>query len=282
MEMLQLRYFYESAKNETFTKTAEKYMVPATSVSASVKRLEKEVGCELFTRTHNRIILNDNGKRLMQSLSVVFDELDGAIDALGTLSTDTRKIKMLVRAMRGEITNHIIEYRTRHPHISFMTVFDFNENNFDNYDIIIDEECDNYPGYEKFDLYTTKIRLRVSPDNPLCKRKLTLKQLADQPFVSTGENNSMHKILIDACKKAGFSPNIVVQSNDILCIRKCVESNVGIGLAREYPCLSNPDSFQYLDVSDFDIKQTICAYYRKQSDYGNVEHFLKFLKKKIL
>ena len=42
MEMLQLRYFYESAQNESFAKTAEKYMVPTTSVSASVKRLEKE------------------------------------------------------------------------------------------------------------------------------------------------------------------------------------------------------------------------------------------------
>ena len=34
MELLQLRYFYESAKNENFAKTAEKYMVPASSVSA--------------------------------------------------------------------------------------------------------------------------------------------------------------------------------------------------------------------------------------------------------
>ena len=31
MELLQLRYFYESAKNENFAKTAEKYMVPASS-----------------------------------------------------------------------------------------------------------------------------------------------------------------------------------------------------------------------------------------------------------
>ena len=46
MELLQLRYFYESAKNENFAKTAEKYMVPASSISASVKRLEEELGCQ--------------------------------------------------------------------------------------------------------------------------------------------------------------------------------------------------------------------------------------------
>ncbi len=282
MEILQLRYFYESAKNESFSKTAEKYMVPATSVSASVKRLEKELGCQLFSRSCNRIMLNDNGKRLLQSLSVVFEELDGAIDALGTLSTDNRKIKMLVCAMRSEITDKIIEYKTKHPHISFMTVFDFNETSFENYDIVIDETCNKYPGYEKIDLYNTTIRLRVSSNSPFCKKKLTLKQLANQPFVSIGENNSMHKILIDACKKAGFIPNIVVQSNDVLCNKKCVEAGVGIGLSREYLHSKKPENIEYLDVSDFNEKQTISAYYRKQSAYGNVEHFLKFLKNKIM
>lgn len=282
MEILQLRYFFESAKNESFARTAEKYMVPATSVSASVKRLEKELGCELFHRTCNRIMLSDNGKRLMQSLTMIFEELDSAVDALTSLSTDTREIKMLVRAMRGEITDHIIEYKTKHPHIPFKTVFDFDETNFENYDIIIDEKCDKYPEYERIDLYTTKVRLRVSANSPLCGKKLTLKQIRDYPFVSIGENNGMHKILIDACKKAAFTPNIVVQSNDIYCNRKFVEAGVGIGLGREYPHSGKSENVEYLNVTDFNEKQTICSYYRKQSTYGNIGHFMNFLKSKIV
>jgi hypothetical protein len=43
MELLQLRYFLETAKNQSFTKTAEKFYVPTTSVSASIKRLEEEI-----------------------------------------------------------------------------------------------------------------------------------------------------------------------------------------------------------------------------------------------
>ena len=76
MEMLQLRYFFESAKCESFAKTAEKYVVPTTSVSAAVKRLEKELGCELFERLPNRILLNEDGHRLLQSLYIVFGELE--------------------------------------------------------------------------------------------------------------------------------------------------------------------------------------------------------------
>jgi len=280
LELLQLRYFYESAKNENFAKTAEKYMVPATSVSASVKRLEKELECELFHRTCNRITLNDNGKKLKQSLSVIFEELDQVVDTLSQTNTDSREIKMLVRAMRGAITNLIIDYKTKHPHIAFKTVFDFDDMAFDDYDIIIDEQTENYSAYEQIKLFTTKIRLRASSKSSLCGKKLSLKQLSDQPFISIGENNSMHNILIDACKQAGFVPNIVVKSNDLLCNQKFIEAGIGIGLAREYSRATSSNSTKYLNVTDFDKEQVICCYYKKDAAYGNLKHFLDYLKSK--
>ena len=282
MELLQLRYFFESAKNESFARTAEKYMVPSASVSASVKRLEKELGCELFHRTSNRILLNDNGKEFQKSLAVVFKELDQAVNKLTSVATDTREINMLVRATRGEITDYIVEYIMKHPHIAFKTVFNFDDTNFENYDIIIDEKTDRYPQYEKIDLYTTRIQLRASFLNPLCGKKLTLKQLSDQSFISIGENNGIHNLFINACKQAGFTPNIIVQSNDLECNRKFVEADIGIGLDREHPGGEASDKLAYLDITDFNEKQTICSYYKKQSAYGNIEHFLKFLKSKTV
>lgn len=282
MELLQLRYFFESARNESFAKTAEKYMVPAASVSASVKRLEKELGCQLFHRTSNRILLNDSGREFQKVLTVVFEQLDQVVDKLTSATTDTREINMLVRAMRREITDYIVEYKMKHPHIAFKTVFNFDDINFENYDIIIDEKTGKYPQYENFELYTTKIQLRASSTNPLCGKKLTLKQLSNQSFISIGENNGMHNIFINACKQAGFTPNIIVQSNDLQCNRKFVEAGIGIGLDREYPWGEASGKLMYLDITDFNEKQTICAYYKKQSAYGNVEHFLKFLKSKIV
>lgn len=279
MEMLQLKYFFESSVNQSFAKTAQKYMVPATSVSASVKRLEKELGYELFDRSSNRIILNENGRRLKQSLKIIFDELDGAIDSITSSSSDNREIKILARAMRSEVTNFIIEYKKRHPNIAFKTVFDFDTNDTQKYDIIIDDTNNEYTGYESFELYQTRLRLKANADNPLCRKRLSLSQLANHPFVSIGENNGLHNILINACKRAGFTPNIIIQSNDIHCNRRLVEAGVGIGLGREYPdSKKSTYNISTLNVYDFDEKQTICCYYKKESAYGNVEHFLKFLK----
>ena len=281
MELLQLRYFYESAKTESFAKTAEKYMVPPTSVSASVKRLERELGHALFDRTSNKIRLNECGAKLKASLDTVFSELDRAVAEITSPERDMRKIKLLVRAMRGKISDRIIEYNSKHPQIAFKTSFDFGDVNVEDYDIIIDEKSDKYYGYECMHLYTSKIGLRASAKSPLCGKKLTLRDMRNERFISIGEDNGLHRRLLEACERAGFSPNIVVQSNDLTCNRKFIESGVGIGISRIEEAASSPNKkVCNLDVTDFCETQIICAYFKKESAYGNIAHFLEYLNKK--
>ena len=44
MELLQLRYFCEVARRESFTKAAEEVRVSQPSLSKTIKNLEKEIG----------------------------------------------------------------------------------------------------------------------------------------------------------------------------------------------------------------------------------------------
>ena len=275
MELLQLRYFYESAKTESFAKTAEKYMVPTSSVSASVKRLEKELGVELFDRSCNKIALNSSGKKFQQSICTIFGELDSAVQNITSPPADDREIKILVRATRQKITESIIEYNSNHPGIKFKTVFDFSETDFGKYDIIIDEKADVYSDFDNFELSTLQIRLKASAKSPLCNQKLTLRQLSTQQFISWGEQSNMHKILLRACNNVGFTPNIIVHSNDIECNERLIGSGIGIGLGS-----ATTKRTAFLDISDFDERYTVYCYYKAQSNYGNVEHFLNFLKSK--
>lgn len=279
MELLQLQYFYESAKTENFAKTAEKHLVPTSSVSGAVRRLEKELGCQLFDRSSNRIALNQNGKRLAQALQVAFYEIEQAVKDLSS-PEDTRPIRMLVRAMRGNVTDYIIEYNRMKPHIQFQINFDNEDPNFENYDIIIDESSDQYTAYEQIDLCRMQLRLVTSQDSPLYRKKLTMRQLSNQSFISLGEQSHMHKILLNACKKAGFSPSICVRSNDMKYYEKLVESGIGIGIERDKPKSMRTRNIAYLDVSDFYEESVVCAYFKKEAAYGNVEQFLMFLRSK--
>ncbi len=274
MELLQLRYFYESAKSESLTKTAQKYLVPTTSVSASIKRLESELGAELFDRTCNRVYLNDNGKMFMNSLSSVFKSLDTAVDNLKVNSRE-REIKMLVRGMRKQVTNKVIQFRKRNKQVSFKIIYDFARKDIDNFDIIIDEKSDKYNGFLGIPFSDAKIGLITSADSPLRGKKLTLFDLKNEPFISISDENNLHKMLVSACSRAGFKPNFAVYSNDNECYELLIKAGVGIGLAGV--TLGEQDGFCLLNVTDFNENYPVFAYYREENAYGMVKKFLEFL-----
>ena len=64
MELLQLTYFCDAAESQNFTKTAQKFGVPASNISQTVHRLESELGVSLFDRRANKATLNEAGKVL--------------------------------------------------------------------------------------------------------------------------------------------------------------------------------------------------------------------------
>ena len=70
--------------------------------------------------------------------------------------------------------------------------------------------------------------------------------------------------MINVCKNAGFTPNIVAQINDIGCYEKMIASGIGIGLGREN---LDSDKIASLDISNFDQRYTVFAYYKVIENY---------------
>ena len=276
MELLQLQYFLDSARFGSFAKTAEKHMVPASSVSASVRRLEQELGQKLFDRSANRIILNENGLLLKKSTEQIFSELNQTVNDIKN-PPDKRVIRLLVLCMHSQITDYILEYRKKHPGVVFDSCIHYEEDNFQNYDIIVSATHPQDEDYASFQLRRCRVFFQVSANHPLCGRQLTLRQLKDQPFVTMGGN--LHEIIVNACNRAGFSPNIIAKVNDTSCYTKFMRSGIAIGHRRDFN--DGPrEGFAYLNVTDFNEHQTVCVFYNPAAAEGNVKNFLEFLKTK--
>ena len=282
MELLQLRYFLDSARTENFAKTAEKYMVPPSSISASIKRLENELGCQLFDRRSNRIFLNANGEKLQRAVGNVFDELDQVTAELSSNNhhTEDIEIKLLVKSIRNRVVNTVIEYRKKFPNIRFTIVFDFADTNFDEYDLIIAPQNEACSGLEKFELYNVRLRLQVTSDHPLCGRSLTMKQLRNYPFIIMSQHSPTYKTLLKVCKNAGFVPKIAIELNDGANVGLCVSKGMGIGVVRESPLNPN-DELAYLSVSDFEEREIYYGYYKSQPKNAQLQNFIDFLRFKI-
>ena len=282
MDLLQLRYFYDSANYLSISRTADKYGVPATSVSASIRRLEEELDCKLFDRTPNRIVLNDKGKIMHDSLKLIFDEMDRMVQAVSCTADDNKEIKILVKAIRALITDQVIQYKKKYIHTRFKLVADFDETDLSGYDIIIDTKSDQYPGYDSLELGKQRIFCYVPAGSDLCAHKYHLKQLAQMPFVLMSQQGNHGKIFTAACKTAGFSPNVVAQVNDSACFRKMISSGIAIGVTGKFgAAVEGNTTLVPLNITDFKHEQTICMYYNKESNHGNTARFVSFLRENI-
>jgi len=54
-------------------------MVPQPSISKTIKKLEDELGCNLFDRNEKKISLNDNGKYFYQHIFPALANIDEAV-----------------------------------------------------------------------------------------------------------------------------------------------------------------------------------------------------------
>ena len=208
MEMLQLRYFYESAMAESFSKTAQKHMVPPSSVSASVRRLEQELGTELFIRTGNRVILNEKGKRFLEAVGSTLTQLDIAVDDISAQPAEKQTISVLARSTRETLVRWIISFHRMYPAISFKLTFDDKPENYEKYDIIVSRPEEGLENYESFFWRRFGICLEALDTDPLCRCPVTLSQLRDRQFVTTSSQRGGFQVLKEVCERQGFTPKV--------------------------------------------------------------------------
>ena len=76
MDLNQLRQFVTIAETENLTRASELLFVSQPALTQTVKKLEDELGVTLFTRTKNRIMLNENGKAALRFARNITEEED--------------------------------------------------------------------------------------------------------------------------------------------------------------------------------------------------------------
>lgn len=82
MELQQLRYFVEIARQESMTRAARILYVSQPSLSQCIRRLEDELGVSLFQREDRKLRLTGEGRTLYAGAERILRELDSTCTAL--------------------------------------------------------------------------------------------------------------------------------------------------------------------------------------------------------
>lgn len=94
MEFEQLRELDAIARTGSFSAAAAELRASQPAISRSMRALERELGCELFTRTRNRAELNEAGRLAVQHARSVLAEERRMRDAFDELSRRQRTIQV--------------------------------------------------------------------------------------------------------------------------------------------------------------------------------------------
>jgi LysR family transcriptional regulator, transcription activator of glutamate synthase operon len=120
MELRQLRYAEAVARHGHFTRAAEELHVAQSALSHQVRRLEAELGVELFTRTTRRVELTPAGTaaiaRARRALAEV-EGLRGDIDELQGLLRGRIAVGVLPPVGGIDLAQLLARFQAEHPGI---------------------------------------------------------------------------------------------------------------------------------------------------------------------
>lgn len=90
---------------------------------------------------------------------------------------------------------------------------------------------DEAPGVRWHNLFTEQLYAVVHHEHPLAHREvISFEELAGEPFVALGQENTLRRIFDDACARYGITPSTTFQGTDIPTLRGLFGARLGVGV----------------------------------------------------
>jgi len=275
MELLQLRYFRTAAQLENFTKTAEQYMIPQSAVSKTIRKLEKELGCDLFDRQGKNITLNENGKLFLEKVDLALTNIDSAIDELK--SQELRIIGIQVQSGIRFISDLVSAFEETHPsckvvHYHGEPVLG-QEGDFTFSQLPIDETM-----YDYRLLMEDEIKLAVPRNSAWARKKeIELGRLQNEKFIAYDAGNQLRIFTDQLCEAHGFRPNVIYEAGAVSAFRSMVEANMGLAFVPSASwVLSTSKNVCLVPLTTHPTRSLVLAWKKQMSLSPDKQEFLDF------
>lgn len=108
MQIEQIQYTVDVHHLGSFTKAAEKNNITVSAISISIKRLEKELNCQLFIRSNKRVSLSKDGHKVIPYLESILKEIHLLEKAVQRHQLSGKEIISI--ATTPGITDSILDY----------------------------------------------------------------------------------------------------------------------------------------------------------------------------
>jgi DNA-binding transcriptional LysR family regulator len=251
MDIRQLRYFMEIARQNNFTKAANLLHIAQPAVSVSIKKLEEELDLTLFNRQEKKISLTAEGEIFLEHVKRILDEVKAAEMEMGALKgLDRGEVRLGIPPMMGAylFPGIISGFMGKHPGLHLSV---YGEGSWKIQSMLSSSELDmgvivgsDYPDdLEVHRFMREEVVVCVNSEHPLALRSsISYQDFAKQDLAFYKEGYYLRELIFDIFKKKGIVPNVLVETNLFslvaglvlngksvsVCLRMVTDQNVGM------------------------------------------------------
>jgi len=239
----RLAILRELAARGTIAAVAEALYLTPPAVSHQLVVLEREVGVPLLTRTARSVKLTNAGERLVAHAETILAECEVALADVATFSaavSGTVHLSAFQTAAQSIAVPALDALRGRHPALEVLMsevepALSVAALKAGQLDVALSHEWDLVPlppdpGIDRHDLITEPAVALLPLDHPLASGSVALAALGKERWCVAKETAATRQALEQAAHTAGFSPRIVLESNDFGVIAAAVERGLGVAV----------------------------------------------------
>lgn len=274
MDVRQLRYFVEICKLGSISRAAESLYISQQGLSSSIRRLEDELGCDLFYRKGNNLILTEHGKYLLENAAEIvnnFDKLqnhyrnlnldqNNAISLLCVYSIISKGPKPLQTLLLGD--NQDIRLSIGECYTS--EVPEYLDNNECHFSICYEQDWAS--NYDAHSLFWVEHIFIVHKNHPLAaKEEISIQDLSEANLIIPQKKTAIRTLLDSLIKTYNLHPRIVFETNQALEISNMLANDhslVGRLTLSDALALNNPN-FRILRVKNVDFSTHAVLLHRR-------------------
>lgn len=250
------------AKEQSFSKAAQKLFIAQPSLSLMVKALETELGTPLFDRSSKPIHLTEAGEEYVRAAEQI-QEIEHAyseyIVALNNLDTGSLRIGSNQLLSSLVLPRYISGFMQNHPKIQ-ISLTDANSTTLENeisngaLDIVIDNSVLPEDLFERSYLTSEHLLLAVPkqfPENNACKLcrlsyedilngrhingadPVSLEYFTETPFILMNRNNDTRKQSNTIFQESGFTPKVLFEMDRLTTLYSYVEQGLAASLVSD-------------------------------------------------
>ncbi|UQS25240.1 LysR family transcriptional regulator [Amycolatopsis thermalba] len=215
MELRQLRYFVTVAEELHFGRAAERLHIVQAAVSQQIRKLERELGVELFDRSPRTVRLTTAGQVFLPEARAVLAAESRARAVAADVAARSTVLRLGTSNGLGEHLDRVLDELTALiPRLSVELVSASTQTRLDQVrghalDATFVRGVTHSPELRLIPLWLDRLVVALPARHPLAEAdEVELTDLADLPLrlADRSRNAPLHDLMVSSCRSAGFDP----------------------------------------------------------------------------